>query len=103
MMTAYRQQALAIARVLETGPQRPRDLKAQFPKAQSFLSKNYYGWFVAVERGWYGLTDAGRSALLRWPTSSELGIDIVNSAEANGDAPLIDAADQVSAGLNSCD
>lgn len=66
MMTAYRQGALAVARALESGPKRPRDLRIVSPTAQSFLSKNYYGWFVAVERGWYALTDEGRSALRKW-------------------------------------
>jgi hypothetical protein len=28
---------------------------------------NVYGWFVAVERGVYNLTETGRRALLRWP------------------------------------
>ncbi|MEA2856612.1 MAG: putative phosphodiesterase, partial [Methylobacteriaceae bacterium] len=28
---------------------------------------NVYGWFAREERGIYGLTEAGRGALTRWP------------------------------------
>jgi hypothetical protein len=67
IMTAYRQRALACAAALAQGPQRPRDLKASIPDAYKILHRNVYGWFVAVERGVYNLTETGRSALLRWP------------------------------------
>ena len=66
-MTAYRQRALACAAALAQGPRRPRDLKASIPDAYNILHGNVYGWFVAVERGVYSLTETGRSALLRWP------------------------------------
>ena len=66
VMTAYRQQALACAAVLALGPARPRDLQADMPDAPKILLHNVYGWFVRVERGVYGLTDAGREALVRW-------------------------------------
>jgi len=66
-MTAYRQRALACAAALAQGPRRPRDLKASIPDAYRILHGNVYGWFVAVERGVYNLTETGRSALLRWP------------------------------------
>jgi hypothetical protein len=67
IMTAYRQQALACAAALAHGPMRPRDLKLQVPDAPKILRGNVYGWFINVERGVYTLTDAGRSALKRWP------------------------------------
>jgi hypothetical protein len=65
IMTAYRQCALAAA--LAQGPRRPRDLKASIADAYNILYRNVYGWFVAVERGVYDLTETGRKALLRWP------------------------------------
>ncbi|MGE0117074.1 MAG: DUF2161 family putative PD-(D/E)XK-type phosphodiesterase [Dongiaceae bacterium] len=72
IMTAYRQQALAVAAALAAdtatgaGARRPRDLKAVAPDAPKILLHNVYGWFVRVERGVYGLTEAGRAALVRW-------------------------------------
>jgi hypothetical protein len=67
IMTAYRQRALACAAQLAEGPRRPRDLKASIPDASQILRGNVYGWFARVQRGVYGLTEAGRAALLRWP------------------------------------
>jgi len=65
-LTAYRQQALAVAQALAAGPLRPRDLKAASPDAAKILQGNVYGWFERVERGIYALTDAGRAALTTW-------------------------------------
>jgi hypothetical protein len=76
IMTAYRQQALTIVAALDTaarngaGPQRPRDIKLLAPDAPKILLHNVYGWFLRIERGRYGLTDAGRAALLRWPQAA---------------------------------
>jgi hypothetical protein len=69
IMTAYRQQALACAASLSAGPRRTRDVKVAIPDAPKILLSNVYGWFVRVDRGVYGLTDAGKLALLRWPQS----------------------------------
>lgn len=66
IMTAYRQQALACAATLSLAPARPRDLKSEIPDAAKILQRNVYGWFIRVERGLYGLTDAGTAALVRW-------------------------------------
>ena len=68
-MTAYRQQALACAVLLQAGPGRPRDLRAVAPEAGSILRRNVYGWFQRTERGVYRLTAQGDAALLRWPTA----------------------------------
>lgn len=62
-MTAYRQQALAVAHRLATAPGRPRDLKAMAPDAAKIMRDNVYGWFARIERGLYGLTEGGRAAL----------------------------------------
>jgi hypothetical protein len=67
IMTAYRQQALACASAMALEPRRIRELKPDFPNAANILRDNFYGWFDRVERGVYGLTDAGRAALKRWP------------------------------------
>jgi len=68
IMTAYRQQALACAAALQSGPLRPRDIKASAPSAAKILLHNVYGWFDRIDRGVYALTDAGTEALKRWPS-----------------------------------
>jgi hypothetical protein len=67
VMTAYRQQALDCAAALAAGPLRVRDVRLGAPEAGKILLSNVYGWFERLDRGVYGLTDAGRTALLRWP------------------------------------
>lgn len=67
LMTAYRQQALGCAIALVDGPLRVRDIRAGVPEAGKILQSNVYGWFERLDRGIYGLTDAGREALARWP------------------------------------
>ncbi|MFM9842996.1 MAG: DUF2161 domain-containing phosphodiesterase [Dongiaceae bacterium] len=85
IMTAYRQQALTVAQAILEIEQsfevngtnapahrslgiggKPRDLKAMAPDAPKILLHNVYGWFARVERGVYGLTEAGREAVKRW-------------------------------------
>jgi len=66
IMTAYRQQALACATALATGPLQPRDLKTVTPTAGQILLKNYYGWFLRIDKGLYSLSDAGIKALKTW-------------------------------------
>jgi hypothetical protein len=74
IMTAYRQQALACACALSSGPRRVKDLRIDIPDAGKILLHNVYGWFDRAERGIYVLTDAGRAALKRWPQQPlELG------------------------------
>jgi len=66
VMTAYRQDALRIARALkEGGANRPATLATTLnvPKAASILQKDYYGWFYRIERGVYDLRPAGIAAL----------------------------------------
>ncbi len=67
IMTAYRQQALRCAAALAEGPRRPRDLRSSVPDVAKILQRDVYGWFERVSRGLYGLTEAGRAALRRWP------------------------------------
>jgi hypothetical protein len=65
-MTAYRQQALAVANALAGAPTRPRDLRILAPDAAKILQGNVYGWFERIEKGLYGLTSSGRVALVTW-------------------------------------
>jgi hypothetical protein len=81
IMTAYRQQALACAFALSQGPKRVRELRPDIPDASKILLRNVYGWFDRAERGVYGLTEAGRVALQRWPQDT----DIVDPSTANRD------------------
>ncbi len=67
LMTAYRQQALDCATALASGPMRVRDVRVSTPDAGKILLSNVYGWFERLDLGVYGLTDAGREALQRWP------------------------------------
>ena len=67
IMTAYRQEALACARLMASGTKRPRDLKGIAPNAAKILKRNVYGWFARTARGVYHLTEAGHEALRRWP------------------------------------
>jgi hypothetical protein len=66
IMTAYRQQALACAVSLSQGPRRTSEIKTIVPEAPKILLRNVYAWFCRVERGVYGLTQAGTTALDRW-------------------------------------
>ena len=72
IMTAYRQQALTCAALLQTGTGRPRDMRCVAPEAGRILLDNVYGWFQRAERGVYRLTAVGEAALLRWPGSTVL-------------------------------
>ena len=74
VMTAYRQQALACAALLQVGPGRPRDLRAIAPDAGGILLRNVYGWFERTQRGVYRLTELGEAALRRWPGMLHPGV-----------------------------
>jgi len=67
IMTAYRQQALACAASLASGPRRTAEIRSVVPEASKILLRNVYGWFFRLERGVYGLTAEGSRALARWP------------------------------------
>ena len=71
IMTAYRQQAIACAAALQTGPKRPRDLKPIAPDAGKILLRNVYGWFERVEPGLYRLAEDGATALAGWTRAEE--------------------------------
>jgi hypothetical protein len=88
VMTAYRQRALACAAILAHAPARPRDLRPSAPDAGTILLNNYYGWFRAVSRGVYELTEAGRTALARWPSETGHGGQQVVDVHVVAERPL---------------
>jgi hypothetical protein len=70
LVTAYREQAVFIARCLERhGPLTPRALRGlgACDKAQNILWRDVYGWFERQGLGVYGLGSGGRSALGDYP------------------------------------
>ena len=70
LFTAYRAEALKIARLLnEQGPLSPRDLRSLgcVPSTGTILLRNYYGWFEKVNRGIYQISEKGRAALKSFP------------------------------------
>jgi hypothetical protein len=64
-MTAYREDALACARVLAAGAMKAAAVRdaSVTPKASAILHANVYGWFEKIARGTYQITPAGRTAL----------------------------------------
>lgn len=69
VMTAYRQRALAIARLLQDqGPTKASHVARALgePKARDFLYRDVYGWFERVSLGVYGLSPRGRREILLW-------------------------------------
>jgi hypothetical protein len=67
IMTAYRQQALLCAAMLQDGPRPTSQIRTTVPDGPKILLHNVYGWFDRVERGVYRLTSDGVAALARWP------------------------------------
>lgn len=65
-VTAYRQDALLVARHLEEiGSAKGAHVARAtgVSRATRIMADDHYGWFLRVERGVYDLTDAGRKAL----------------------------------------
>jgi hypothetical protein len=66
IVTAYRQDALRIARVLAvSGAMRLSELRAAsgVADAAAILQRNVYGWFARLARGTYALSPGGHEAL----------------------------------------
>ncbi|MCG8454918.1 MAG: DUF2161 family putative PD-(D/E)XK-type phosphodiesterase [Holophagales bacterium] len=69
ILTAYRQQALAIARFLEQqGPKKASEIAGSIgePKARDILYRDVYGWFERVSRGVYRLSPRGEREIPHW-------------------------------------
>lgn len=75
IVTAYREEAIRIAYLLkQNGPLRLREItqKVRGVKTSSILQKNFYGWFVRVEKGVYQITSQGETALQSYEQSDIL-------------------------------
>ena len=63
LMTAYREQALYVACILErigeAGPKEISELGTDVKKTQSILKNNFYRWFDNPQRGRYRLSEKG--------------------------------------------
>lgn len=69
IVTAYRQDALACARVLShQGPTKGAEVArlADVPNATRIMADNHYGWFVRVKTGIYDISEAGAAGLSDW-------------------------------------
>lgn len=69
VMTAYRQEALRCATLLEAnGPMTLAALRAtgDVPAAAKILQRDVYGWFERRGRGLYALSEGGRAGLERF-------------------------------------
>ncbi len=76
LMTAYRQRALRIARLLEgNGPTKASRVaeKLREPKARDILYKNVYGWFDRASLGIYELSLQGKREISLWSSITEDG------------------------------
>ncbi|SDY66375.1 hypothetical protein SAMN05444004_102272 [Jannaschia faecimaris] len=65
LVTAYRQDALAVAEHLaQAGPCKGSAVKAAtgVARATTIMRDNHYGWFAKVEKGVYALSETGREA-----------------------------------------
>jgi hypothetical protein len=69
IMTAYRQQALALAHFLQkNGPTKASHIAKALhvPKARNILYRDVYGWFDRVGRGVYELSPRGEQEIPLW-------------------------------------
>lgn len=74
IVTAYRQDALVIARHLaENGPTKGAVVAREtgVATATRLMADNHYGWFERVETGIYRLTEQGQAGLIHWAYSWE--------------------------------
>jgi hypothetical protein len=60
-MTLYRKQAMNIAQCIGRNPKKATQIRKEtgIDKSYSILYKNYYGWFEALGKGMYQLSDLG--------------------------------------------
>ncbi len=69
LMTGYRQDALRCLKVLfDEGATKASIVKdlSGVARARNIMADNHYGWFEKVERGVYGVTDAGAKAVIEF-------------------------------------
>ncbi len=88
VVTAYRQDALRVARVLAAGPMRVAELRTVtgVADAASILQRDVYGWFARLRRGTYALSDRGHAALGQFAEAvavlADLGANLTDRAVA---------------------
>lgn len=88
IVTAYREEALCLARYLKQhGPSQVVELRAftGSRKAGAILQKNYYGWFERVARGVYRLTAQGEREMVRF---EEVAAVVPGARARGGAAPV---------------
>ena len=75
IVTAYRQEALRCALLIERGgPRSPKALRQTgvAPNASRILGRDVYGWFCRVERGIYCLSERARADIARFAAAGLL-------------------------------
>jgi hypothetical protein len=75
IVTAYRQEALRCAMLIERGGRASLKALRQtglVPNASRILQRDVYGWFRRLERATYGLTERARRDLGRFPAPTGL-------------------------------
>jgi hypothetical protein len=75
IMTAYRQEAVRCALLVQAGGTATlKSLRESglVPNASRILQRDYYGWFRRLGRGTYGLTDRGADDLARFESAGAL-------------------------------
>jgi hypothetical protein len=90
IVTAYRQEALRCAQLLEGGAMRVRAMRAtgRVPNVGKILLDDVYGWFRRVERGVYELSPDGRLALESYAHVLDLPRSRPETRESAGIAAL---------------
>ena len=65
LVTAYRESVIKVAYYLLDGEKTTKELRelSGIKNSTSLLQKNYYNWFLRVNRGIYKLTDLGAEEL----------------------------------------
>ncbi len=69
IITAYRQDALrCLAHIAKNNEALLKDIKAETGviRASSICQNDYYGWFIRISRGCYGLSPKGEQALIEY-------------------------------------
>jgi dGTPase len=66
LVTAYRESVIKVAYYLLDGEKTTKELRelSGIKNSTSLLQKNYYNWFLRVNRGIYKLTDLGKNLLV---------------------------------------
>lgn len=68
ILTVYKEQALLVAKLLNSGLRTAADIKAAGGpvKTSEILRRNFYGWYIRSEDKTFSLSDGGREALAEY-------------------------------------